>query len=241
MTKDKHNAEIAVNIHHGISASLSIKHSLSRQHFWGAQFFSDESHRIENMGMQGASDNDKKSHRAYVIGAIFSTTAALEASINELYQEVVDNQRNALPGLTERQSKLFTECWAQDFKYNRIPQKYQIVFDHNSKMLIKYKLALLFVGADTFDTEDQLYKDVTNLVLLRNKLVHYKSEWDYEKKSHHNLESELQGKFPLNPLSHADLWFPHRCLGFGCAKWGLDTTSRFMNEFCKRMHIPDRL
>lgn len=225
MTTDKHSAEIAENIRHGISVSVSIKHNLSRQHFWAARFFSEESHRIENIGMQGASDNDIKRHRAYVVGAIFSTIAALDASINELYQEAVDKSGNALPGLTERQFKLLAERWAQ---IKRGP------------ILKKYQDALLVVEADTFDTKDQLYKDVDNLVQLRNALVHYKSQWDYEEKSHHRLESELQGKFPLNALSHGSLWFPHRCLGFGCAKWGLYAASKFMNEFCKRMHIPDR-
>lgn len=245
MTTDKHNVEIAgnMNIHHGIStsSSISIRHSLSRQHFWAARFFSEESHRIENIGMQGASDNDRKCHRAYVVGAIFSTIAALEASINELHQEAVDKSGNTLPGLTEQQYKLLAEPWAQKINYKKTPQKYQIVFDDKPKILIHYQLTLLLVDAVTFDLEGHLYKAVTNLVKLRNALVHYKSERDYEQKTHHHLKLELQGKFPLNPLSHADLWFPHRILGFGCAKWGLDTTSRFMSEFCKRMHIPDRL
>ena len=211
----------------GDSAALSVKHHLSRQHFWAARYFATESERIENLGMQGISEDDRKRHQAYVVGAIISAIAALEASINEFYQEAVDKSRNTLPGLTDRQFELLAELWTQ---IERRP------------ILHKYQVALLAAEADIFDKGAPPYQDVYNLVKLREALVHYKPQWDDEKGHHTNLESRLRDKFPLNALSQPrSLWFPQRCLGFGCANWGLNTVSEFISEFCKRIHIPNRL
>ena len=107
--------------------------------------------------------------------------------------------------------------------------------------LQKYQVALTAAGKQPLRRGEQLYQDVESLVKVRNAIVHYRAEWDNEAGDHRALEHRLNGKFRLNGLvSPNTLWFPHRCLGVGCASWGVDAATNFSQEFCHRLSIPQR-
>ena len=208
-------------------AELRVKHSFSRQHFNAAHYFAVRSQELEKIALDKTPDKDLvSSHRSYVTGAIISTVAGLEASINELYLEACDNNRNTLRGLTNQAINMLAEWWEE---IERI------------SILLKYQTALMLVGAERFDKGEQPYQDVASLVLLRNALVHYKPEWDSELKVHENLRNRLESRFHPNSLAEeTSLWFPHQCLGSACAMWAVDASERFLTAFCGKMGIPNR-
>jgi hypothetical protein len=204
--------------------TLRIKHSLSRQHLTSATYFSQQSATLERSAV--ASDEDQARHRSYVIGAVISAVAALEASINELYMEAQDQNRNPLPSLTPQAMALLSEFWGE---LERKP------------ILHKYQIALLVAGVQQFDKGQPPYRDADNLIKLRDSLIHYKPHWDDEPGQHRNLQERLGTKFPLNALAASgSVWFPHQCLGAGCAQWAIETSRAFMEQFCVRLNIPDR-
>jgi hypothetical protein len=85
------------------------------------------------------------------------------------------------------------------------------------------------------------YQDGESLIKLRDALMHSKPEWNDEKGNHQKLEQRLSGKFPLNPyFDPQSLWFPHQCVGAGCAQWSVRSASVFSDEFCKRSEIAQR-
>jgi hypothetical protein len=43
--------------------------------------------------------------------------------------------------------------------------------------------------------------------------------------------------FTLNPLMPTNPFFPDRCLSHGCANWAVETSLRFVREFCAAMTI----
>ncbi len=218
-----------ITVHAQISAQAQVKHNFSKHHLWAAQYFSDRSFEIEQDTVP--KDDDQRIiniHRSYIIGAIIFTVAGLESSINELYLEAIDNNQHTLSGLDRKAIEILGEVWKEIETYSS---------------LSKYQTALILTGFKQFGKGQQPYQDTDTLMKLRNALVHYKPEWDSELDVHRKLKARLEPKsFPLNPFSSKNsLWFPHRCLGSGCAKWAVNAGETFLTEFCKRMGIPNRL
>lgn len=208
-------------------ASLRLKHSFSKQHYRAARYFSEEAAHIENSSTN-LSKVDGSKHRAYVAGAILFAVAALEAFINEFYLEALDrNKNNILSGLDDSQLSALAKQWG--------------TFNRFLSALKKYQEAFKSVGQKEFDRSRNPFLDANSLIDLRNALVHYKPEWDDEAKVHQKIEVRLHKKFSLNTFSNSkSLWFPHQCLGAGCAKWSVDTVESFMSKFCKVLGIPNR-
>jgi len=217
-----------------IGGSLRLKHIFSKQHHWAARYFSEEADRIENSNMKLSEKKlDARKHRAYVTGAILSAVAALEASINELYLEAQDRNKNTLSGLNDSELSALVNKWTTVKCSNK---RFERLF-----ILDKYQEALKSVNKKEFKTGEYPYQDAASLIYLRNALVHYKPEWDDEANVHSTIKARLKGKFRLNTFSDMNsLWFPHQCLGAGCAKWSVDVIELFMSEFCKVIGIPNR-
>lgn len=206
--------------------SLRLKHSFSKQHYRTARYFSEEAAHIEDSSTNLSKVDGSKHCCAYVTGAILFAIAALEASINEFYLEALDENKNTLSGLNNSQlSALANQC----------------VTVESLSVLEKYQEALKSIGQKEFDRGRNPFQDTDSLIHLRNALIHYKPEWDDEAKVHQKIQARLHKKFSLNTLSNSkSLWFPHQCLGAGCAKWSVETIELFMSEFCKVLGIPNR-
>ena len=201
-----------------------VKHNFSKQHLVSAAHFATLSFQIESD--PEIYESQKQEHRACVTGAVVFSVAFLEASINEFYLQAIDKSRNALQGLTDQQLAILAELWA-------------VV--EQQKLLAKYQIALAACGCDRFDPGADLFQGTDALVKIRNALIHYRPEWDDELKVHKKLEDGAKGRFDLN--AHAtpgNLWFPHQCLGAGCANWAVSQAKKFMEEFSRILNIPKR-
>src|SRR5688572_4968115 len=95
--------------------------------------------------------------RSYATAAIFSTVAALEANINEVFADAKDGF-NSFPSVD---SKLLNEIW------ELIEAK---------PILEKYQFALLIQGKDRMSKDEQEYRSANTLIAVRNALVHFKPE-----------------------------------------------------------------
>jgi len=217
------NLKGKINFKGGVS--MRVKHSFSKQHYSAASYFSNEAKKIENSNAN-LSKLDLSKHRTYITGTIFFAVAALEASINEFYLEVIDRNKNTLSSLNDTELSDLANIWK----------------DVETKAILdKYQEALKSLGKKEFDRGRNPFQDTDSLITLRNALVHYKPEWDDETDVHKKIETRLHKKFSLNTFSKPkNLWFPHQCLGAGCARWSIDTIESFMSEFCKALGIVNR-
>ena len=207
------------------SVTCGIKHCFSRQHLVAAKQFAAQAAGIE--AKTPPTEQDKSEHRAYVTGAVVFSAAFLEASINELYLEAKDGPQASLAGLTSQQLSVVSTVWD-------LVELYQV--------LGKYQILLTLCGQNKFDQGAQPFQGTIGLIKIRNVLMHYKPEWDHELDVHKDIEKRLAGRFALNPHGGAgSLWFPHQCLGAGCAQWATTEAAAFMTEFCRRLGIPNRL
>ena len=157
-------------------------------------------------------------HRAYVVGAIMTSVASVEANINEFYLDAKDNLLGAI--LTASPQVLLAELW-------------KVAGEKKFSILEKYQIALAAIEKSKFDTSIGPYQDMDLLINLRNMLVHFKPEWDNDQKMHRKIELSLQGKFKLNPFWSKDdpIFFPFKCLSYGCANWAVRSSMNFILQF----------
>jgi hypothetical protein len=206
------------------------KANLSRLHLRTAQLFLAQCEQItrSEVHLPWAQPHWEDS-RSYASGAVVLAVAALEASINELYLESVDRNSNSLPGIATDQLDLMATLWEEVDQFS---------------ILKKYDVALVSCRKDPLNKGAEPYQSARGLVDLRNALVHFKPEWAGELDRHSRLEEQLSNRFqPCALATRATgtmVWFPHKCLGAGCASWSIETVRKFVSEFCARMGIPDR-
>ncbi len=210
------------------SATLTLKqkHRFSTQHLRAAALFASDAdqHETATTESEPPDESHLTRHRACVTATILSAAAFLESSINELYKSVIDGEQN----FSQLPTELFKEVW-------------EVADGAKFPILKKYQTALAMAGKKCFAKGDQHYQDAESLIKLRDILMHFKPEWNDEGGNHQKLEQRLSNKFPLNRyFGQQDLWFPHQCLGAGCALWSVDTARGFSDKFCSRLGIDQR-
>jgi len=205
-------------------AGVGIAHHLSLTHIRNSAFFAKSASLIENNPNGRSSEGLRQQHMSYVMGAILSAVSFLEANINEFFWEVSETTSDRVKELDVGLKELLTGFWKQ----NSILSRYSI--------LEKYQLVLVLARKPIMDKGKEPYQPVDDLIQLRNTMVHYKPEWVFGKPL--SLEERLRGKFELNPLApQGSIFFPYRCLSFGCSKWAIESSLQFTDEFYKRIGV----
>lgn len=199
---------------------------LYRQHLLAARQFAANARVLEQRGTERVSQAGLDRHRAYVSAAILASVAFLEASINELY---LDLQEFEPSDGAQPLSRLLA----------RLPEVWPAA--ERSPVLHRYQLALALADAERFDQAQPPYADAECLIQLRDALVHQQPDADDGRARRRRLERRLSERFAPNALARpGSPWFPHRCLGAGCADWAVHTAESFSDAFCQRMSIPSR-
>ena len=205
---------------------VGIDHSFQREHLHAAGYFVALARRIEARGSAGVSPEGMTRHRACVTGAIASSIAFLEASINELYLEFQSTGDNG-SSLHIRAHRQLQRLWPSA---------------ENVPLTVRYQVTLQAVDAERFNERRSTYKNIERLLELRDALVHHQPERHDERQRYQHLQRRLRTCFTPNTLLPPRArWFPDLCLGAGCANWALRSAEAFSNEFCGRMGIPSRV
>lgn len=234
-------------------SSTEVSHQLSFSHIKAAAHFANLSYDIEDKydDSQDSSELFEK-HRSYVMGSIITTVSYLEATINELFTDVADGVYSN--GLDHNVVALMARMWKLEIKppnTTKVAQIYSPLDDLKPSVLQKFQIALTLASKDLFDTGKAPYQDVHYLILLRNALIHYKPEWigtgEKYKDTKDTLSEKLRKKLKsriqtINPMRReADVFFPHQCLGYGCAKWAVESSVKFSDEFFSKIGLPSNL
>ena len=205
------------------SVALKIKSNLSTLHLHSAAFFVGSAATCEDE--KKITDDLRKKHRAYITGAITLSIASVEATINELFLESIEGNKDLFQGLPSNFHDLLSQLWETVERF---------------AILDKYQLVLIVAAKDKFDKGEPLYQDIDSSIRLRNALVHYKPEWDTNLQEHKRLESRLKSKFKLNPFIEHTAFFPNRCLSHGCAEWVFKSCKNFIEAFYDKMGLPPK-
>jgi hypothetical protein len=213
-------------------SSTEVSHQLSFSHIKEAAHFAKLSYEKEDEYDDSQPSSElRDAHRSYVIGSIITGVCYLEARINELFTDVEDisHSNEWSPDVTQKMK----ETWHDERKL---------------RLIEKYEKALCIVKSESFDRGAEPYQSAASLISLRNALIHYKPEWIGTGESYNNtinekLRQKLENKIKkLNPMTReGSLFFPHRCLGYGCAKWAVESSLNFSNEFFSKIGLPSNL
>lgn len=210
------------------SVTIKKRVSYSLVHILAAAYFARQAYAIES-GCKGGDVPAELlfKHQGYVSGCISSAVSFLEATINELFADAVDNPAGT-QGLDQKVVASMATLWK--IGVNRLT------------MLEKFDIALVLGSKNRFDRGAYPAQDVVLIIRLRNALVHYEPEWVEPGVTVQALEMDLKTKkFALNPLTReTEVFFPFRCLSHGCAEWAVTSSRKFINEFCTRMGVTPR-
>jgi hypothetical protein len=167
--------------------------------------------------------------RSYATAAILLAVAALEASINEFYLEAEDHAHVGMGSIPAEKCRVLADAWEEIDEFS---------------ILKKYELAVTLCGKPRLVRSTEPFQSAGALIELRNALVHYKPEWNHALDRHSKLEERLKGRFQDCALALKAkgkmLWFPHQCLGAGCAVWAVDSVRNFANDFATVIGVPPR-
>jgi hypothetical protein len=211
------------------SVTVKSRKYLSIQLVQSAAYFAREARSIE-ANSAPPSKPDHLQHQSYVIGAVWMATGFLEADINELFSDAAEDYKEHLSPLDKDVIDLLGSMWKRG-----IPRtaRYHI--------LEKYEIFLELARKKAFDRGIAPYQDVQAMIDLRNALMHHEPEWMLvgstappQPADAHILEKRLKGRFKTNPLTAAgNPFYPDKCLGYGCAKWCVESSINFVDQFCK--------
>jgi hypothetical protein len=209
------------------AVSVATRHYLSSEHLWSARHNAQRCRQLEDE-LAGKKDFDIE-HRTSAMTSILAAVAFLEALVNETFQDAADTRHvsDRVSPLTDQCRALMSEFW----QATKNGERY--------RLLEKYQMALLFAQEERFDTGANPYQDASDLVFLRNKLVHFRPAWQEWGKPD-EVENRLKSKFdPSAFLSGTgNPWFPDKAIGAGCAEWACTSSRSFADAWTERLGIP---
>lgn len=110
------------------SGTWKVRAYFSSSHLWAAKHFAELASELENSN--GVSSGIDIQHRAYVVNAVLSSVAFLEAAINELCKDVFDRHESYTAPIDEEARVRISVMWELTEENNRsasILDKYQRV------------------------------------------------------------------------------------------------------------------
>jgi hypothetical protein len=215
--------------------SIGHRPYLSTHYLTGANHFIELAKRIEE-NWEGRKRFDPN-HRAFVIGAIVLIVNFLEAAVNELYLDSVDEHLTYIASLSPSDICELKCHWKMTEGQNV-----------HLQILGKYQKALDLLKQPKFDTDRAPYQDVGEVISFRDSLVHFKPK-TYSIPDQDKLLSGLRSRigtkrngiirYPLNSLAPGDkgTMALDRVLGFGTATWARDSAKAFADEFFLKIGI----
>ncbi len=199
-----------------IRSYFSVKYLEAASHF--VELLADEEKKPQesaNMGM----------HQAYALGVVMTSTAFVEAAVNEMYQDVAECRAQNWQFPEGRVAEVLGATW--EFMGGR---------DERARLEYKISTAIQVAGSGKFDPGENPFQDFKLALKIRNELVHYKP-LTQSSKEQHGLADDLKNRsYQRNPrMADGNPEFPDKFLGLGGCSWLLDSCVAFADDFFKRM------
>jgi hypothetical protein len=220
-----YQVELGDEMRMSMSVACDTRYSFTSQFLYAAAMHSRCSFQIEAKPPAVVSEEDIIAHRGYVVGAIMQATAALEAEIWEVTAHG--------PG-----HHLGSDNLDREGRDILVPQAKKI---DKKPALLRYEEVLSLLKKDSISRSDPGYEDAAFLIRLRNKIVHYKSQWGAkdEQSTVELLDALRQKNHARPPFALGNMnFFPHYCLSASCAAWAVDTSVAFLDAFYCRLEMP---
>ena len=207
--------------------SLSMRSHLSIRYLHAASMFTRRCWHLESNNIKSGIEENSY----YAMAAIKFSYSAIEANINEFYQNLVDNV--IFPDI-EHQIGLE--------KIHTLSRVWNYIKRRNT--LDKYETVMIFTDNVTYSQEGkatkEIYDKAKDLEKLRDALIHYKPEDSLKQNIHKTIEKSLSKyKIPISMYHNKSNlpYFPDKCLGHGLSEWSLITSIDFINRFYLKLGV----
>jgi len=189
-------------------ATGMVRTNFAGPHLWSAARFARQAHGLEQQGL--AVDNPPSFYdeaKAYVVACVMLSVASAEAWAGE----IAADPAQYFPGNAAAPAAM-TEL----VKWSSVSRKYK-------------ELARL-AGDSAFDVDEPM----RDLILLRNKLVHFHAEYPDARDVHQDVEDRIKVRFTRSPLLHGSApLFPDAVASYACARWCVETARGFIEAFAR--------
>lgn len=205
-----------------MQATLSTRSNFAVHHMRVAVWHAESARAVEqanDVGKFGPWFDDMMMH---VPVSVVMAGAALEASSNEIIQDILDNS-------TGMQLSNGGKALLKDLKD-----------EQSGNAMERYrKLALLL--DKTPPTSGAAWQDAQLLVRFRNSFMHFKPAWDSETGVHDSsLVKGLKTRISVMAAYQPKFLFPYGFLHYECAKWAVESARKMSAEFCLLIGVQDR-
>jgi len=202
--------------------TASVRHNMAKYRFRAAAHYARKCSRLEEE--YSHNENRPIEHQWYATDAITNSFSGLEATINEFFQDAIDEHDFITDTFDHETSSLIAE-------HSKTVS--------GEPTLSKYQRSLLLSGKNRFDEGSSPYQVVDDLRYLRNRLTHFKPEWDSEKGKHERVRDRLMSyDIPESPFaSEESPFFPLGCLGHGGAEWAVESSVDFVRAFHDKLGV----
>ncbi|AFY83266.1 serine/threonine-protein kinase [Oscillatoria acuminata] len=242
----------------GMFARLSDKIEKEKQPFFSLKL------EDENPGSDIQIKLSEETER-YAIASVVHAVMSIESYVNEIFcRAKLEKDNNVFTDFKPEIATNLAKLWEIGIQAQNKPKlktyhPFEFINLNSLALLDKYQLVLSIYDQENksdqekkkklFNPEkDNSYKDVREMIRLRNALVHYKPEtiWvdDIERSGKSLSEtfenSGLKSKIKtLNPFNEArdSPFFPDRCFGYGLAKWAVESSVKFIKEFSEKIEL----
>jgi len=193
--------------------ALATRYAFTAQFVAGSVLLSQRAAAIEAQPL--SSELERSEHRSLVVAAIMQSSAALETELSEI---VVHG-----PGCHLGSNGI-------DHNAQKFLAPLEPLIDKQSGVLNRWQTLLYLLQKGPFDAGALPFQDASLLVLLRNELVHHKSQWGGALSKKALVERLMARSFQVPPwvlAGHND--FPNRILVADCAQWAAVTAANFLD------------
>jgi hypothetical protein len=109
--------------------------------------------------------------------------------------------------------------------------------DFRKPLIERYGLVYQAITGHKLQIGSGLGQAARALVLLRDEITHYKTEWRNDAKVSKRLEKQLRSYFTLNPYCCGNVFFPEQCISANSSTWAVRTAREFIVHFAERTGV----
>lgn len=196
--------------------TLSQRYNMTIQYLMAMKLLLTHGNQIEQSHLGQPFGDFFTDIRSYISTTLILAGSMLEANIYERFLDVKDNIL-VISG--------FNLC-ALNTDWEKIKKR--------SAILRKYDEFATLSG-NILDKNDVKYKEIEILVKIRNALVHYVPQWDYEKTPLNEIEksvSQISTSVDYSPfIPSTNPYFPSRCMSASFGQWAVNASLDFIKYF----------
>jgi hypothetical protein len=190
------------------SVKTEARSNFAAQHLAAAEFFHSQLQAVERSHPPDGTSSPPPEYLHFWFAAVAFSAMALEANAHDL--------------LTAAERGEATPAGHRRFRTE----------DLRRPLMDRYGLLYQAAcGGAKFSQQSGVAQEARALVILRDEVVHFKTEFRSNPTSSRKLEALLRARITLNPYKCGDVFFPEQCVSSSSSAWATRVSREFMRYF----------